>query len=129
MKYFQIIMIAFLFLFVACSNGEKPIEQKDIVGQWIVTNDQVNTKKFTTKYGQIHVLEAMRVQQHFDEGMNVEFLSDGTVKFENVSGKYTLQSQDGFNYISFIGEASESSHPIELKEGKLQVSVFILERV
>jgi len=129
MRYFQITMIAFLFLLAACSNGEKPIEQKEIVGKWIVSNDQVNTNKFTTKYGQIHVLEAMRVQQHFSEGMKIEFLSDGTVNFENASGKYALKSQDGYNYISFIGEASESSHPIEFKEDKLQVSVFILERI
>lgn len=129
MKYAQVVVIALLFL-AACSNGDKPIEQNAIIGKWIVTNDQVNMNKFTTKYGQIRVLEAMRVQQHFEEGMTVEFLSDGTVKFEAATGKYTLQSQDGFNFISFIGEASESGHPIEIKkDDKLQVSLFILKSV
>ena len=129
MKYTQMIVIAIFLFLVACGSGDKPIEQDEILGKWIVTNDQVNMNKFASKYGQIHVLEAMRVQQHFKEGMTVEFLSDGTVKFEVATGKYTLQSQDGYNYINFIGEASESGHPIEIKKDKLQVSVFILARV
>lgn len=128
MKYFQMIIIALLLLCVACSNGESPIEQNQVVGKWVVTNDQVNMKKFTTKYGKIHVLEAMRVEQHFKEGMIVEFLSDGTVNFESVAGKYTLQSQEGYNYINLIGEASESSHPLELKNDKIQLSIFTLEK-
>lgn len=129
MKYFKLITLALFLLIVSCSSGDKAIGQDQIIGKWIVTEDQVNMNKFTTKYGQIRVLESMRVQQHFEEGMVVEFLADGVVKFESVTGKYTLLSQDGFNFIDFIGEASVSSHPIEImKEDKLQVGVFILKR-
>ena len=128
MKHFKMIVFTLLLLLVACS-GDKAIEQNQILGKWIVSSDQVNIDKFTNDYGQIRVWEALRVQQHFQEGMEVEFLSDGVVKFESVSGEYALTSQDGYNIIDFIGEESESTHPIKiLKEEKLQIGVFILKR-
>jgi len=128
MKHFKMIIFTLLLLLVACS-GDKAIEQNQILGKWIVSSDQVNIDKFTNDYGQIRVWEALRVQQHFQEGMEVEFLSDGVVKFESVSGEYALTSQDGYNFIDFIGEESESTHPIKiLKEETLQIGVFILKR-
>ena len=123
-----IILLTIIFLCVACSSNDKPIENESILGEWIVTNEEIEMKKFTNKYGQIHVLEAMRIQQHFTEDAVIEFLSDGTVNLGSIPAKYSLQNQDGFNYINIIGEASESGHPIELKNDKLQLSVFILKK-
>ncbi|OAB45250.1 hypothetical protein [Paenibacillus glacialis] len=129
MRYLQLLVIIMIFTCTACDSGNKPIEQKGIEGRWVVTNEEVDIEEFTTNYGQIHAWESMRVEQHLKEGMFVEFLSDGTVKFEDISGKYTLHSQDGYNYIDIIGDASESTHPIELRSNKLQLGLFILEPV
>jgi hypothetical protein len=123
-----IILLIITMICVACSSNDKPIEKESIIGKWIVTNQEVELKKFTNKYGQIHVLEAMRIQQQFTEGAIIEFLPDGTVKLGNIPARYSLQNQDGYNFIKIIGEASESGHPIELKKDKLQLSVFLLKR-
>lgn len=111
-----IILLSIAMICVACSSNDKPIEKESIIGKWIVTSEGVEMKRFTNKYGQIHLLEALRIQQHFTEGAVIEFLSDGTVNLGTISAKYSLQNQDGYNFINIIGEASESGHPIELKK-------------
>ncbi|OBZ11117.1 hypothetical protein [Bacillus sp. FJAT-26390] len=130
MKRIQI-LLTFLTLIVVCCacGGDKEMEQASIEGKCEVTNEAVDLEKFTTDYGQIHIMEAMRVEQHFQEGSLIEFVPDGTVKFDSISGKYKLHYQDGTNYIDLIGEASESSHPIRLIDDKAQLGVFILKRV
>jgi hypothetical protein len=122
--------IAMLILSVltACG-GDHNIVATDIIGKWQVSNEKIDLKKFTTKHGQISLLERLRVEQHFKEGNIIEFKDEETIVLPSISAKYKLSYQDGNNFISLIGESSKSIHPLYLKGENLQLSTFILKRV
>ncbi len=129
MKCLKLLLIGITIIIVCigCDVGDKPpITTESIVGQWIVSNERVDIKKFTRQYGQIRLNDASVVLHHFQAGMSVEFTPDGTVKFESESGNYLLLNQDGSNYIVISAQVSKSFHPIEMSNNKLIVGPYIL---
>ncbi|HBU84408.1 MAG TPA: hypothetical protein DEF35_22605 [Paenibacillus sp.] len=119
-------MIFFLLL-IGCSEKQIAIDQ--IIGEWKVTSEQVNLEKFTSTHGMIRIYEGLRIAEHFEEDNVITILGDGSIEFPTITGGYELDYQDGYNYISIIGDSSESVHPVYVNDDTLQINTYILKRI
>jgi hypothetical protein len=77
----------------------------------------------------IRIYEGLRIAEHFEEDNVITILGDGSIEFPTITGGYELDYQDGYNYISIIGDSSESVHPVYVNDDTLQINTYILKRI
>lgn len=119
--------MVFFLLLIGCSEKQIAIDQ--IIGEWKVTSEQVNLEKFISTHGMIRIYEGLRIAEQFEEDNVITILGDGSIEFPTITGGYELDYQDGYNYISIIGDSSESVHPIYVNDDTMQINTYILKRI